>query len=84
MKINITVNIRLGVYQEVKTEDGMQKVRAVYEAYNSRPIGFIRKAVSPRGRSIGWVIYTKTGRQAGVYTLREFALLCLIQAAILH
>jgi hypothetical protein len=84
MKINVTVNIRIGIEQQVKTEDGRWLVRAVYETDSYRPFGYIRKAKNPSGRIIGWAVYTKAGRSIGCYTLREFALLNLIQTAIVQ
>lgn len=84
MKINIIVNIRVGAEQVVKVEEGTRKVRAVYETDRYTVIGYIRKAAAPSGRTIGWAAYTKTGRQVGIYTLREFAFIHIIQAAIVQ
>jgi len=85
MKLNITVNVRIGIEQRVMLEEGSHKVRAVYETDKYRPFGYIRKALRPgTNRVLGWACYTKNGRQIGVYTLQEFALLNLVQAAIVQ
>lgn len=83
MKLTIGVSVTLGQSHERKVEEGIRTVQNVYERTGYRFLGSIRKGAKGSvvsGRNT-WIAYTRTGRQIGVYTLRDYAIEQVVRSA---
>ncbi len=77
MKLTLDVDIRVGMEQNnIRTENGPVKARAVYEARFYNRVGYLQKGKR------SWTAYLPNGNEIGVYTHRCVALTELLYKAL--